>query len=359
MFSGISIIICCYNSAGRLPATLKHLANQKISPAISWEVVLVDNNSTDQTIAVAAEEWRNYGLGIPLRVIPEPQQGLINARFAGVKNSAFDLLIFCDDDNWLDENYLALAYGTMCLHPNIGVLGGQSTGQFETQPPAWFDRYKKAYAVGKPMLSSGVANRRTYIAGAGMVVRKDIFQLLERLHYKPVLKGRCGSKLYSGEDSELSLVLLFLGYDIYYEAGLHFTHFIPVARLSWNYCVEMISSGHAIPHIYFSLYHYSFLRLKRNESPVFQKIYVKILAGEIKQLLKSMLPLSALLRLIFHTSAGSERLIKQRAAYNKILYLILRRKKIKSQFRLVCWNVSNIQLHQQKLKEALPIGYDC
>ena len=58
---GISIIICCYNSAKRLHETLKHLALQQVSDTIHWEVILVNNNSTDATTQIALEIWNGLG----------------------------------------------------------------------------------------------------------------------------------------------------------------------------------------------------------------------------------------------------------------------------------------------------------
>jgi len=60
--------------------------------------------------------------------------------------------------------------------------------------------------------------------------------------------------LSSGGDSELCLVILFLGYELYYDERLRFTHFIPKERLSWSYCVKMLAGAHGIPQVYFSFY---------------------------------------------------------------------------------------------------------
>src|SRR4051794_7116729 len=98
----ISIIICCYNSSKRLPATLKHIAQQKMRSNILWEVIVVDNNSADDTKEVAVREWRKYNLSVPFKVVTEQKQGLIHAREKGYAEAAYQLLLFCDDDNWLD-----------------------------------------------------------------------------------------------------------------------------------------------------------------------------------------------------------------------------------------------------------------
>ena len=55
--NGVTIIICCYNSAQLLPPTIKHIAEQKNQDNIDWELTVVNNNSTDDTGQVARQEW--------------------------------------------------------------------------------------------------------------------------------------------------------------------------------------------------------------------------------------------------------------------------------------------------------------
>src|SRR4051812_3506356 len=105
-FSGVSIIICCYNSSHRLPQTLKYLAHQQLADDIAWEIIVINNASEDDTKEVAIKEWNSYSSKIVLRVIDEPVPGLNNARKRGVEEAKYDIIIFCDDDNWLDKNFI-------------------------------------------------------------------------------------------------------------------------------------------------------------------------------------------------------------------------------------------------------------
>src|SRR5439155_12302864 len=86
---GISVVVCCYNSAQRLPATLGHLAAQEVHEGLDWEIIVVDNASTDETSRAAHAAWPapptcgGYP-GAPLRVVFEPHAGLSNARQRGL-----------------------------------------------------------------------------------------------------------------------------------------------------------------------------------------------------------------------------------------------------------------------------------
>src|SRR5688572_10602380 len=99
--NGISVIICCYNSSSRLPETLKHLANQSVPGKINWELIVVNNASTDNTASVAETEWAKYNLEIPLHVVDQPVPGQSAARDKGYEVASHEYLLYVDDDNWL------------------------------------------------------------------------------------------------------------------------------------------------------------------------------------------------------------------------------------------------------------------
>src|SRR5260221_12813032 len=107
---GISVILCCYNSAQRMGETLTHLANQELDYPIVWENILDDNNSKDNTLSVAKEIWHSLHVGIPFKIISENKQGLAHARRRGIDESKYGYLLFCDDDNWLEKSYLQIAF---------------------------------------------------------------------------------------------------------------------------------------------------------------------------------------------------------------------------------------------------------
>ena len=98
MNNGVSVIICCYNSSERLFETLSHLKSQKTNN-LNWEIIVVDNASTDDTFHVAEQMLRSSGL--QYQIVKEPIPGLINARLKGETVSQYEFLLYCDDDNWL------------------------------------------------------------------------------------------------------------------------------------------------------------------------------------------------------------------------------------------------------------------
>lgn len=241
--TGISVIICCYNSAARLPATLRHIAAQRTA-GFEWEVVVVDNSSTDGTTEVACQEWQRYGLAVPFRVVPESRPGLVFAREKGLASIRYELILFCDDDNWLDENYISTACALM-QDETIGVLGGLSLPVADVALPAWFDTFGYAYACGPQADQDGnVSADRLFIAGAGMVTRRKIYRQLADSHFTSQLTGRTGADLSSGEDTEFSIVAALLGYRLVYSSQLVLQHYMDAKRLKWAYFLKL-AKGHA------------------------------------------------------------------------------------------------------------------
>jgi len=237
--TGISIIVCCYNSAERLLETIQHIALQKLAKNISCELILVNNASTDNTAEIAITEWKKYNTNIDFIFVEEQQAGLIYAREKGIKTAKYEYIVFCDDDNWLQEDYLQTAYSLMESNSHIGALGGQSVDISDVEIPEWFEEFKGGYAVGIQSFENGDISQRGYLWGAGLVSRMDILRKVFDKRFPFLLCGRAGNKLLSGDDSEICKRILLLGYSLYYDNRLFLKHFMPANRLTLAYKERM------------------------------------------------------------------------------------------------------------------------
>jgi glycosyltransferase involved in cell wall biosynthesis len=235
--AGVSVIICCYNSAARLPATLQHLAQQILPPGFSMEIILVNNASTDNTVSLAEETWKKFDLkNGQSKVVDEPKAGQMFARIKGAQEAKFETLVFCDDDNWLDENYVSLAYRLLQKDRMIGAGGGQNLPFTNADAyPEWFEEYKDKYAIGVPAEKSGDVTYKTFVLGAGLITRRFLFLKIFDDKYPSLLNGRDGNKLSTGDDFEYCKRLILWGYKLYYDENLKLRHFIPKERLTIEY----------------------------------------------------------------------------------------------------------------------------
>ncbi|NVN94413.1 MAG: glycosyltransferase family 2 protein [Bacteroidetes bacterium] len=340
---GVSIVICCYNSSCRIPETLRHIALQEVASDIPWEVIIVNNASKDNTVEIANAEWIKYNCTANFTLVDQPIPGLSAAREKGIEVSAFEYIIFCDDDNWLNENYVNTAFETMESHPDAGIVGGQSIGFFEIEKPFWFDKFSQSFVVEKPLSESNyLAESREYLAGAGMIIRKDFIKDMQAVGFKPILTDRIGKSLMSGGDYELCLIAKYLGYRIFYEENLGFVHFMSEERLNWDYCLRMTTEGHAIPEIIYDIYRSCFSCSQSNKKQIFVKLYYKLMLFYLFYLIfpeergiKGILSFFTNIHLFFHKQPGSVIQRKLLSSKNKLLFLINNRKLLKQNFILI------------------------
>lgn len=234
----ISVIICCYNSARVIENTLEHLKKQQFGE-VEWEIVLVDNNSGDETARIAADCWNRGGVGVPLKIVAEPKPGLSNARVRGVETASYEVISFIDDDNLVPENWIAFQ-ADIFDSKEVGILGCNAVGVFDGTPPEWYERNKYAFATGRLYEEDFLeVTHDGAVFGAGMTLRKSIFQDLFSLGWQPVLSGRIGNKQAGGEDSELCQAARLMGYKIFYTNRISLGHYIMDERLTWDRLVRM------------------------------------------------------------------------------------------------------------------------
>lgn len=246
MKEGISVIICCFNSSSRLRPTLEHLYLQKkISPS-QWEIVLVDNGSTDDTHQKAEEIWNLFPSVKPaFKIVLQTKPGLSFARDKGIEESQYKFILFCDDDNWLAEDYLYNALDIMNHSSCVGALGGIGLPVFEKdEPPYFWKNQYHALAVGEQWHEEGdITHSRGVLYGAGMVVNKAAYHsLTKEYNFEFQVSDRTGNKLTSSGDHELCLALKLIGYKIFYSKRLVFKHYIPEKRTHINYYKKLFLS---------------------------------------------------------------------------------------------------------------------
>lgn len=241
MPQSIALVICTYNNAPLLARCLAAISQQHTGPLTRWQVLVVNNNCTDNTDAVVSQ----YQSKIPnLTMVREPTQGLTPARLCGVKNTQTDWIAFVDDDCLLQPDWVAAASRFATTHTDCGAFGGQVVLDWETQPPAFVHHFHYAFAEQthgpdiKPV---------ECLVGAGIIINRQALVETGWID-QPLLADRVGKRLVSGGDVELAL-RIGAKRPLWYVPNCQLHHIIPTYRLSPRYLMR-INCGLGISKLY-------------------------------------------------------------------------------------------------------------
>ncbi len=237
----LSVIVCAHNPRPEyLRRVLASLEEQTLSVEL-WEFILVDNASKTALADSVDLSWHPRG-----RHVREAQLGLTAARLAGVSAAAGDLLVFVDDDNILDSEYLSAALRISKEWPKLGVWGGRIDPEFEVQPPQWTRKYWPLLAIRQlsaDRWSNLVDQTETTPCGAGMCVRAVVarqYADMVRSDRRRLELGRKGASLASCEDTDLAFLACDLGYGTGLFESLSLMHLIPAARVTEEYLLGLV-----------------------------------------------------------------------------------------------------------------------
>ena len=241
----ISVIICTHNPRrDYLEATLTGLRAQTLT-ADQWEFLLIDNASE-----TGREPDVDLGWHPGARLIREDKLGLTPARLRGIRESQGELLVFVDDDNILDLDYLETAQRIASEKTYLGSWSGQCRGRFDEEPPEWTQRYWGNLAIREfkeDRWSSLPRLGETMPCGAGMCVRRGV-----ALHYLQLNESgqrgfqfdRTGNSLVSGGDNDLAACACDLGLGVGLMTALKLQHLIPAVRLTADYLARLAEGIH-------------------------------------------------------------------------------------------------------------------
>ncbi|HTL87961.1 MAG TPA: hormogonium polysaccharide biosynthesis glycosyltransferase HpsE [Leptolyngbya sp.] len=226
----LSVAICTYNGEARIGKVLDCLRSQVQTDAIVWEVLVIDNNSCDNTKQVVAE----YS---GVQYVFEAEQGLAFARSRAVREAKGNWLALLDDDTLPQPDWVAQAYQFAQSHPEIGAFGGQIHAEYEVAPPAGIQKLAPYLAIvergSKPHKYD-----RVLPPGAGLVVQRQVW--LDVVPTKLALVGRTTAAMLASEDIEAILHIQNSGREIWYNPKMHLYHQIPAWRTERSYLLKLV-----------------------------------------------------------------------------------------------------------------------
>jgi len=256
----LSVIIPTYNpDLQRLAQTLTALKHQLLSYQ-SWELLIIDNNSTTGFTDSIDISWHPK-----CRIIVEPRQGLTYARLKGFAAAKGDVIVMVDDDNILQNDYLNNVITIFEKNQKLGAAGGKSEPLFSAEQPVWLNQFYGNLALrdlGDEMVINQWENKYPAYApiGAGMAIRKSALKTyIHKISTQVVsVTDRTGTSLSSGGDNDIIIEILKAGWLTGYFPALRLYHIIPAERTKTGYLarlanntnkswVELLESHHINP----------------------------------------------------------------------------------------------------------------
>jgi glycosyltransferase involved in cell wall biosynthesis len=224
----IDVVICTWNRCRLLVPTLERLREIDIPQNVDWQVIVVDNNCTDNTAATL----QSFAEHLPLRTLFEPRPGLSNARNRAVAEATGDYLVWTDDDVLVDRRWLAAYAQAFERWPTAAFFGGPIEPWFEGTPPRWLAEHWRdvahAFAVRElgDMPFPFKPSQLPY--GANCAFRADVQR---RYLYDPSLGRRPGVSL-GGEEVQVMQQMIADGLIGWWVPEARVQHWIPRHRQS-------------------------------------------------------------------------------------------------------------------------------
>jgi len=231
----VTVAICTRNRAGPLGVMLDSILRLEVPEGLAWELLIVDNGSTDETEAVI----RSYADRLPVRYACEPEAGLSNARNCAVREARGRYICWTDDDVELDPSWLSAYADAFRRHPEAALFGGQIDPVIQGPSPEWFTRLAHLWPIADIVVARNFGEREIPLSfdngvipwGANYAVRTDDQR---RFSYDPKL-GVSPVQRRSGEESEMMFQLMREGATGWWIPSAKVRHLYPPSRQTYRY----------------------------------------------------------------------------------------------------------------------------
>ena len=228
----ITLIICTYNREKYIGPLLDSIAKNDY-PTTDYEIVLVDNNCTDNTKGVC-EQFTAAHPEITFRYVVETEQGLSAARNKGIKEANGEIVIYVDDDALVDVDYIRIYAEHFAANPETMAAGGPIEPLYETDKPKWMSPYTKALLTAWMNYGDKVREypNGRYPGGGNAAYRKMVF---DRVGLFNTELGRKGNLLLASEEKDIFDKMHALGMQVLYLPTPVLHHIIPQTKLEEDY----------------------------------------------------------------------------------------------------------------------------
>lgn len=227
----ISAAICSYNRARFIVDAVDSIFNQDYDKSL-FEVVVVDNNSTDDTLA-RLKQYKEQHPDYNFRFLTEPNQGVAYTRTRCAIEAKGEIVAYLDDDSKAQPGWLKQIADFFDSHPDTYSIGGKITPYFLTGIPNWYSKYFFGL-VGRFDQGEHIKQLtgQRYPCGANMAFRKKVF---EEIGYFNTALGRSGKGLLATEEKDIYMRILHYGKKVFYLPGVEVLHAVESNKFNKDY----------------------------------------------------------------------------------------------------------------------------
>jgi glycosyltransferase involved in cell wall biosynthesis len=250
----VSVVVATHNRVPLLQKTLDALLAQQTPADLNWEILIVDNASTDGTrIAVRMMAIKAR---VPVRCISEPVLGKSRALNTGIAAARGGVIAFTDDDVSPTTDWVATAAIALDTWGADGA-GGRILPEWEAEPPAWLHENRRLRQYLALMAHDAPAmlpdsGKNCWVWGANMVFKRSVLQALGGFDIR---LGPIGRRRYCEEDADMVQRVLDSGRRVVYDPALTVYHRVPKTRLQRSYFRRLVwdmGEGHGLAAAPFS-----------------------------------------------------------------------------------------------------------
>lgn len=228
----LTAIICTYDRAKYIGNLLGSIAANDL-PTADYEILLVDNNCTDDTHQICLD-FAAMHPEVNFRYTHEKEQGLSAARNRGIKEAKGDILVYIDDDALVDNHYLRDYAEWFEQHPETMACGGPILPLYKTREPEWMTPYTRALLTAWMDYGNKVREypQGRFPGGGNAAYRKCVF---EQVGLFNTSLGRKSGNLMGSEEKDIFDKMHSLGMQVLYLPTPVLHHIIPQYKLEQDY----------------------------------------------------------------------------------------------------------------------------
>jgi glycosyltransferase involved in cell wall biosynthesis len=235
----VTVAICTWNRCDLLRQTLTRMMELDVPATVRWELLIVNNNSTDATDQVI----REFADRLPIRSVVELKPGLSQARNCAIDAARGDWLFFTDDDVLVATDWLSAFASAVARHPEAAVAGGPIDPWFPVEPPGdlvgAYPELKKGFCGVDHDVPEGFVSREHWVFGANMAIRRSALNGLR-------FNTNVGGRLPLGDETDFIDRARQQGGKVLWVPAMRVRHYVDPSRMTVEYLRKMRKTAGAV-----------------------------------------------------------------------------------------------------------------